>query len=372
MKNKVLTAGIDTLDVGLCIESYNLSTIEINALHYAKEQAQMAGDCRDKADNIIRLHGQDFEVQPGGTGRHELVLKSDDMTVRICLDANSGDKYPEIQLHYSSAMLWREGVDKAWSDTKNWVSEWANVVNNKVSRVDPCVDIESPLPRLSHNFQEVSAKALTRKQYLSIERHNSGIRESGYSFGNNPIRCRIYDKTLEIERKSHKEWFYDIWREAGWEGSQVTRVEYQIRRKGLRDRGINNMEQLLSRQSDLWQYLTTDWLTLCVPNEQDSNKSRWNVKPFWKLAQKGSDLFGRFVECIKRVAQVMPKIDQLEKQALGVLASIGAAYRSVKEFSGCEHIGKPDFMLNRVVSWVEGDKFESKVQKRAIKYATFA
>ena len=38
MKNKVLTAGIDTLDVGLCIESYKLSDVEINALRYAEEQ----------------------------------------------------------------------------------------------------------------------------------------------------------------------------------------------------------------------------------------------------------------------------------------------------------------------------------------------
>lgn len=373
MKKQPLISGVDTLDVGLCVGSYKLSDAEINAMRYAKEQAQQAGDCRDKADNLIRLYGQEFEVQAGGNSRHEFKLRNDDMIVSLCLDANGGKHYPEIKVHYSSAMLWREGVHKAWDDTKNWVRQWAEVTENKISRVDLCSDVESPLPKLSHDFREVNGKAITRNRYVSVTRHNSGLVESGYSFGSgSPARCRVYDKELEIQRQSHKEWFHDLWREAGWQGGPVTRVEFQMRRKFLKDRGINTMEQLLERQSDIWQYLTGEWLVLCVPSNTDTNKSRWSIKPFWKLVQRGTDLFGKFVECVRRVAQVIPKIDQLEKQALGVLATIGAAYRSVKEFPECDHISKPEFMLNRFTKWLSGNDFEGKVQKRAIKFATLA
>jgi len=373
MKNNPLISGVDTLDVGICVGSYKLSDTEVNALRYAKEQAQQAGDCRDKSDNLVRLYGQELEVKPSGTSRHEIVLRNDDLTVSVCLDANGGEHYPEIKVHFPSAMLWRVGVQKAWDDTKNWIGQWAEITGNKVSRVDLCTDVESPLPKLSHDFREVNGKAITRNRYVSVTRHNSGLIESGYSFGSgSPVRCRVYDKELEIERQSHKEWFHDLWREAGWQGGPVTRVEFQMRRKFLKDRGINNMEQLIDRQSDIWQYLTYEWLLLCVPSNKDTNKSRWNTKPFWKLVQKGVALFGKFIECVKRVAQVIPKIDQLEKQALGVLASIGAAYRSVKEFQGYDYISKPEFMLNRFTKWLNGDEFEGKVQKRTIKYATLA
>jgi len=371
MKNNPLISGVDTLDVGLCVGRYKLSDAEVNALRYAKEQAQQAGDCRDKADNLVRLYGQELEVKPGGTSRHEIMLKNDDITVSVCIDANGGKHYPEIKVHYTSAMLWRVGVQKAWDDTKNWINQWAEVTENKVSRVDLCTDVESPLPKLSHDFREVNGKAITRNRYVSITRHNSGLLESGYSFGSgSPVRCRVYDKELEIERQSYKEWFHDLWREAGWQGGPVTRVEFQMRRKFLKDRGINTIEQLIDRQSDIWQYLTCEWLLLCVPSNTDTNKSRWSTKPFWKLVQKGVALFGKFIECVKRVAQVIPIIDQLEKQAVGVLASIGAAYRSVNVLRDRDSIGKMDYVVTRLLRI--DPLFEGKVQKRAIKYATLA
>jgi len=373
---RALISGIDTLDVGLSVGEYKLSSVELSALLHAKEEAQQAGDCRDKADNLIRLHGFEFEVLPGGTPRHEFILKNDDLTVKICPSANSGEKYPEIMVHFSSACLWREGVEGAWKQVSEWINNWACVSENKVSRVDLCCDVESPLPKLSHDFREVVSRADKRKQYLSgdfsIERHISGLRESGFSFGSNPMICRIYDKTLEIEKKSHKEWFYDLWREAGWQSGLVTRTEFQIRRKALKVRGINTVEQLIERQADLWQYLTEQWITLVVPKSSDSNRSRWNTKPFWKLVQGGASLFGSFRQCIKRVAQVLPRIDTLEKQALGVMASIGAAYRSVKEFKDCDYYGKPEFLVNRMTNWLYDRKFEDKVQKRTVKFASLA
>jgi len=65
--------------------------------------------------------------------------------------------------------------------------------------------------------------------------HYSYGRFSGWSFGSGgDTVARLYDKTLEVEKKSHKFYLHELWKAAGWDGtSQVWRMEFEAKRNAL-------------------------------------------------------------------------------------------------------------------------------------------
>ena len=96
------------------------------------------------------------------------------------------------------------------------------------------------------------------------------------------IGARLYNKRLEIEKKSRKFYIYELWLAAGWDTSkQVWRMEYEAKREVLKQLGICKLDNLLQLQTALWIYLTQDWLRLAVPSLSDSNQTRWPTHPLW-------------------------------------------------------------------------------------------
>ncbi|MFC1965002.1 HEPN domain-containing protein [Chloroflexota bacterium] len=93
-------------------------------------------------------------------------------------------------------------------------------------------------------------------------------------FEANDILCRIYDKTLEILH-SDKKWFENLWSVYGWEkGDAVTRVGFQCRRKIIKKMQIKTIDDLFVIVPDLWRYLTVEWLTIRLIQD-DTHRNRW-------------------------------------------------------------------------------------------------
>lgn len=115
---------------------------------------------------------------------------------------------------------------------------------------------------------------ITRTQ--SIDMHYRYNKFSGWSFGmGGEIGARLYDKTLEVEKKSKKFYLHDFWKAEGWDGQQtVWRMEFEAKREVLKQLSIYKVSNLLELQSALWLYLTQDWLRLAIPSPTDSNQTR--------------------------------------------------------------------------------------------------
>jgi hypothetical protein len=135
----------------------------------------------------------------------------------------------------------------------------------------------------------------------------SGRRLATLEFGAHgaPLSCSMYNKSLEIKQKSHKTWFYDLWRShGGWDGtSEVWRVEFRFRREALRELqeqgvfcGVDDAYELPERLEALWIYaaghldggvdgLHDGWLRYTLPSAADSNQARWAVHPAWRVVQ---------------------------------------------------------------------------------------
>lgn len=270
---KALRYGADSLYVsypGLIADDWDKKLTELKA------QAQSEDECRQALAQVV-IDDHIFEVKDKGKGRFSYVL------VDNCfyLQATNGRSkaLPLAYVQISSEYLAHVGVEQAEKslqfivNTLGLVKEPANI-----SRVDLFVDFCADLAMDTFNPLE---SWITRTQ--SVDMHYRFNKFSGWSFGmGGDIGARLYDKTLEVEKKSKKFYLHELWREAGWDGTQtVWRMEFEAKREVLKQLGIRKLPDLLALQTALWLYLTEDWLRLAVPSSSDTNQTRWPNHPLW-------------------------------------------------------------------------------------------
>ncbi|ADI30566.1 hypothetical protein [Methylotenera versatilis] len=270
---KALRYGIDSLYVsypGVIAEDWDKKLAKL------KEQAQSEDETQQALAQVV-IGQHIFEVKDKGKGRFSYVLVDNS----FYLQASNGKSkaLPMAYVQISSEYLAHVGVEQAEKSlqfivkTLGLVHEPANI-----SRVDLFVDLCADLAMDS--FDPLQSW-ITRTQ--SIDLHYRYNKFSGWSFGmGGEIGARLYDKTLEVEKKSKKFYLHDFWKAEGWVGQQtVWRMEFEAKREVLKQLGIYKMSNLLELQSALWLYLTQDWLRLAIPSPTDSNQTRWLNHPLW-------------------------------------------------------------------------------------------
>jgi hypothetical protein len=95
------------------------------------------------------------------------------------------------------------------------------------------------------------------------------------------ISARLYNKVEEIFYSS-KPWVMNLWQKVGWiPGETVWRLEFELKRDFLKERGLSGLDSVLDHLNGLWSYATTEWLRLTVPSESDATRTRWPLHPLW-------------------------------------------------------------------------------------------
>lgn len=94
---------------------------------------------------------------------------------------------------------------------------------------------------------------------------------SGLTFGRRggDLLCRIYDKTREAHDKGH-DWRPAVWGSAYDPERKVMRVEFEFRRAGLREFGVDTPAQALDQAAALWAYATNSWLSLRIETADET------------------------------------------------------------------------------------------------------
>lgn len=268
-----LRFGVDSLYLsypGLLAEEWDHKLADLKELARSESETQQA-----LAQVVIGEHL--FEVRDKGKGRFSYVLV--DNCYHIQTSNGRSKALPLAYVQISSEYLAAVGVEQAEQslrfivNTLGLVKETANV-----SRVDLFVDFCADIGMDLFNPLE---HWVTRTQ--SVDLHYRYGQFSGWSFGlGGEVSARLYDKTLEIEKKSRKFFLHDLWRAAGWDGARkVWRMEFQAKRDVLVTLSVLKVEHLLQLQAGLWRYFTEDWLRLAVPSPTDSNQTRWPNHPLW-------------------------------------------------------------------------------------------
>ncbi len=62
------------------------------------------------------------------------------------------------------------------------------------------------------------------------------------------------------------------------------RLEFEIKREVLTQKGLAKLSEVMYHLNGLWDYATTEWLRLTLPNADDKTRSRWPIHPLWLLS----------------------------------------------------------------------------------------
>lgn len=310
-----LRFGVDSLYLsypGVLAEEWEAKLSALKDLAQSPEESQQA-----LAQVVIGDHL--FEVRDKGRGRFAYVLVDNCYQVQVS-NARS-HSLPLAYVQISSEYLAAVGVEQAElslrhiANTLGLVSEPANV-----SRVDLFVDFCSDEDMSAFHAHQW----ITRTQ--SFDLHYRYGMFSGWSIGaGGVLSARLYDKTLEVEKKSHKFYLHDLWKAAGWDGKRrVWRMEFQAKRDALMALGIVKIEHLLKLAVALWGYLACEWLRLAVPSATDDNASRWPNHPLWDALAAAFLVGGEQTRLKRFKPQRLPADERLFVHGLGGLTSFMA------------------------------------------------
>jgi len=107
----------------------------------------------------------------------------------------------------------------------------------------------------------------------------------------NRNRRRIYEKKAEVKLKANplKNLCMRVYR---WHCKEMpscaTRVEFEMRRDALKERGIDAVEDYYAKRADLVAYLTYGWLrfTANKVDRENKNQSKARTLPLWNRVRK--------------------------------------------------------------------------------------
>lgn len=330
---------------------------------------------------LIRLpDGEEWLIHPRGT-KHGLVfswiISRGGMTLLIAKLGNPREGSPNVMFEVGSLACMQFGAEYWWGVIKNVVASFGGHVRRSyLGRVDVAADLASESPAVDEfATRYLAGRYVARGRYAGIYREESseatasievapdgsfdgdasdgdalvscfetgkGNRKSnasekeqlsslrfwgravtGIEIGNG-IRFRAYDKERESRKGDQaKREFLIKNRWGGRACAKATRVEFQIRRQALKDRGIDSCEDYFRLRSELIRYLTHQYIRFIEEKVTNGHHSRSKPCTLWKCFQWiFENAFGAAKCSIQRVRKSCGNRESLRQQLLGVLSSL--------------------------------------------------
>lgn len=191
--------------------------------------------------------------------------------INIFLSARSSDSsIPNCSIQIGSITC-QSSLKHTYLQLLRWISYLGgSVVRDIVTRIDlSCDCLGVPLSALEVSDQN---SIVTRANHFAAFWEHRRL--TGVQIGKSSVMCRIYDKIQEMKSNValHKEEFFrDLWQ---YDGEDVTRIEFQLRREALKDMSeegtFQEIESILIR---IWRYLTEEWLDIKNRPVSDSDRN---------------------------------------------------------------------------------------------------
>ncbi len=263
-----LLAGLDTVECAYYLRPTPHCTLNFGQIAIEKEVLRQS---KKREPRKIEIGGVEFFLQPYGTGSgYPFLIENEDMSIEF---GEFND--PSFYVTYRSIALWHKGAAALHQQFVDWSERLGFIAakDESLSRVDFTFDYFVP----EIDFTEDDFLSLSAKD----SQHRKDRQVQTFSFGKGDVMLRVYNKVAEINEKSQKTWFFDLW---GGVLENVWRIEWQVRKEPLRRFGIRRFADLFDGQGDILRYLSQEHTTLRRPSE-DSNRSRWPLHPLWASLQ---------------------------------------------------------------------------------------
>jgi len=243
-------SNIDTIYVLIDIEDYENNNEELlRYLLEEKEKAKILTTNSSSYKHIITINNMNFEIVNAGTKGYAYILRNNGYQISIAQYKSKLDSYSPLQIRISSEYLWAFGLKDSWAIIYNWIVEtFGNIIKEKVCRLDLCTHI-SDVDLITNN--EICYKGNFKKR----ETFYTGSNINAITFGrrgSNKVFCRIYNKSLEVQEKKQKTWFFEIWKKQNMNIKNVWNIEFEMKSEILRIFNINTVTDVLQHLQDLW------------------------------------------------------------------------------------------------------------------------
>ena len=263
------------------------------------------------------LGGYPVKIQPWAWGKYRFCAVHE--LARIGFTWS--DKLPAVRFQPTAIALHALGPQGTILWAENLLDACGIEASLHVSRLD-----------LHSDWQGIDIRADERQNFVTYSNRRALYEVddelSGLVFGKRggALLARIYDKTRQAHEKGD-DWWPDVWGPAYDPERKVMRVEYEFSRAGLKEFGVDTPKQALAKAAELWAYATCSWLSLRIPND-DETRSRWPVDDRWKAIQ-GSSLAGGCAPAERiRAGQREGNLRTFRKLATGVMSSMAVPMRT--------------------------------------------
>lgn len=337
MPPKLLLSGLDTLHLSYFQDT---ATSALDFVDLESRKATVAAS-RDVREQAITLGGRNFKLMPYGASGYRFLLAAPEFDLRL-----SETLSPSCFAAFRSVGLWSQGETVLDARMRDWfrAMKMAPLRPEKVSRADFAFDFHLPVRDFDANdVVSYLAKNSTHRSHQIVET---------ISFGKGALVVRIYDKSAEIEAKSKKRWFYELWNRK----DDVWRVEVQLRGDILEHFGVRTLSQWNAAKRHILGVIARDRFSIRRPNG-DSNRSRWPLNPLWEAV----------LEAIEAMPQSAPMRafsagDSHKRRCLDLAVNMvgqAASYAASDYLSGCR---STPLALDAVFSEIASDYFKTHSQ----------
>ncbi len=272
-------------------------------------------------------------VHPNGKKHFSYHLSSGDIHIWFSNASTPKGDTPNVWLEIGSMPCWSPGAPVVLAKIKKCLKK-SGVLNTivKISRVDITADFVG----LSFEDSQVVNQRRWIKQARKYGIFGDGDRHNYMCIGaGGSISLKIYDKSFELKRNlAKKSFFYELWGLDLDSEEQITRVEFQLRRKALKEFKINLFEDLEKSLDSLWQYLTDNWFRISKHdlNKDNHDYSNTEVSELWFHVQS---LEWKIPESVAVCRLPVPKRKDdnlLLCQIVGLSMSLGVLDKKVDSF----------------------------------------
>lgn len=361
----VLLFGLDSLYLSF---PGNLSVEWEEKLEQLKLLAQSESE-KEQSQAQLKIGEHLFEVSDHGAKRFPYILADNCFFIKF--SSSSAKSLPLATVQISSEYLHAVGEGAATANLCSIIGQFGgNVGVPIISRADVFLDFIC-----SVDFDGLNQECWMTRATLLAKYYDRRIPcpFTGWVVGQGgDLSSRLYEKTVEIEYKSRKFFFHELWQRRGWKlGDKVWRQEFQLRREPLKQLGLHTVPDLLQSFDALWRYLTQDWLRLAIPNPNDATRTRWPTHPTWQAISQMLDQFTEDQPRLQRFRQQrIPREDWMLINGLGGLTSFMAS-RGIEDFD----VGLIEYMHRASVFHHANGRglkeyISGKVKAKARKYNT--
>ncbi len=280
-----LVHGVDTLDLGVSVVwGLNWSTLLERLITGKAAAAGKSAVQWDKVDGE-----ESWITASGKPPMYRFHLRTQIGEVFIAKSGSPG-RSPNVYVSLWALAIWQIGIHGCIAKLGRMIRKLGGRILKLIpSRCDLCLDLRIE-GGLSLDFLNSHIVAHSRKTHL----YRDGDRLETFYLGDShsAVQLRLYNKGLKVRQDLTWMVFREVWKTSDL--NDIWRIEFQLRRPFLHERGVNSVGDLFSKLGSIWAFLTEDWCSLRLPG--DSNTTRRPIQEDWKLVQACGARFGRVGE----------------------------------------------------------------------------